>query len=256
MTCQINPPKSGRNGRCAGVFLRDSSGAVYLGHTGKLGGGGVGIGRTAFLKFYDKPLKEVTWPDGTVKPAIVIGKLSSPSFMTGLAEFVYTVDRFKEKVKGQSIVKQLERDATQADRQGEFKPRNVEQSREKVVREINLRRGQPEFRKVLLSAYGGRCAICRFDCADALEAAHIRPYGGEETNHVQNGLLLRSDFHTLFDLGKIGIDPDTRTIIVAKSLLNTSYGQLAGQPVHRPVKRTQWPNDQVLREHLKRWGLR
>src|SRR6266851_9556317 len=26
ITCEINPPKSGRNGRCAGVFLRDSSG--------------------------------------------------------------------------------------------------------------------------------------------------------------------------------------------------------------------------------------
>ena len=33
------------------------------------------------------------------------------------------------------------------------------------------------------------------------------PYKGEETNHVQNGILLRGDIHTLFDCGLIAIDP-------------------------------------------------
>jgi putative restriction endonuclease len=41
-----------------------------------------------------------------------------------------------------------------------------------------------------------------------LEAAHIKPYkeGGE--HRVDNGLLLRSDLHTLFDRGYITITTD------------------------------------------------
>ncbi|MEO2018753.1 MAG: HNH endonuclease signature motif containing protein [Fuerstiella sp.] len=42
-----------------------------------------------------------------------------------------------------------------------------------------------------------------------LEAAHIRPYRRPEDNDVQNGLLLRADIHTLFDLNLLGIEPGT-----------------------------------------------
>ena len=79
---------------------------------------------------------------------------------------------------------------------GEYDPSDGRDSREKVLREINRRRGQPKFRKDLLVAYGERCAITGMDCPQALEAAHILPYRGDHTNHVKNGLLLRSDIHT------------------------------------------------------------
>jgi hypothetical protein len=173
ITCEINPPKSGRNGRCAGVFIRDSSGAVHIGHSGKVGGGGTGVGRTAFLDFYGKALKEITWPDGTTTSAIVIGKLSSPTLIAALAQFVYTVERFKDRAKRQEIGKLLEEDAARAEREGNFDPKNVKESRDKTIRQVNLRRGQPEFRRKLLRAYGGRCAVCGSDCTDTLEAAHI-----------------------------------------------------------------------------------
>lgn len=32
-----------------------------------------------------------------------------------------------------------------------------------------------------------------------LEAAHVTPYLGPETNDITNGLLLRADLHTLLD---------------------------------------------------------
>jgi hypothetical protein len=35
---------------------------------------------------------------------------------------------------------------------------------------------------------------------------------GDETNHVQNGLLLRSDLHPLFDRGLLGVDAATLTL--------------------------------------------
>src|SRR5271155_3471993 len=42
-----------------------------------------------------------------------------------------------------------------------------------------------------------------------LEAAHISPYRGLQSNHPQNGLLLRADLHSLFDLGMLAVDPLT-----------------------------------------------
>jgi putative restriction endonuclease len=41
-----------------------------------------------------------------------------------------------------------------------------------------------------------------------LDAAHIQPYLGAASNHVQNGLLLRTDLHRLYDQGLIGVTPD------------------------------------------------
>ncbi|HZZ18730.1 MAG TPA: HNH endonuclease signature motif containing protein, partial [Opitutaceae bacterium] len=76
---------------------------------------------------------------------------------------------------------------------------------ERVLGQIVRRRGQKEFRESLLVAYDQRCAITNCDAVDALEAAHIIPYQGSATNNVTNGLLLRADIHTLFDLGLIAI---------------------------------------------------
>src|SRR5258706_8626207 len=50
ITCEINPPKEGIDRRCAGLFVRDESGEVFLAHSGKVGGGRAGIGKGAFLE--------------------------------------------------------------------------------------------------------------------------------------------------------------------------------------------------------------
>jgi hypothetical protein len=49
------------------------------------------------------------------------------------------------------------------------------------------------FRAVLLEAYHRRCAITGCDATAVLEAAHLRPYRGPDSNTVPSGLLLRSD---------------------------------------------------------------
>ena len=59
-----------------------------------------------------------------------------------------------------------------------------------------------------------------------LEAAHISPYRGEDDNHVENGLLLRSDIHTLFDLDLLGIDPERLRVVLHQDLVE-EYGQFA-----------------------------
>ena len=161
----------------------------------------------------------------------------------------------REVAVSQKVERQLDRDAIKAEQEGNFDPKNVGDGRQKVVRGINLRRGQVEFRKKLLEAYGRRCAITNCNCPDTLEAAHILPYRGAETNHVQNGILLRSDIHTLFDLGKIGIDPVSYRVIVSKSLKGTGYEELNRVKLRPPLQSASKPNKEVLQEHLGRWGL-
>jgi hypothetical protein len=157
---------------------------------------------------------------------------------------------------GRGIDKQLRADSGRAEEEGEFDPRNAGEGKQKVTRAINLRRGQASFRKQLLRAYGGRCAITECNCEDALEAAHILPYDGKATNHVQNGLLLRSDIHTLFDLGKIGVDASTKKVLVAKSLSKTVYTALSDVRLRLPERKEQHPNEEVLRKHADQWGLK
>jgi hypothetical protein len=161
----------------------------------------------------------------------------------------------RQSKASQDIKKRLEADSNRADRDGDFDPKSSGDGKQKVVRAINLRRGQAQFRKELLRAYSGRCAITDCNCADALEAAHILPFDGKHTNHVQNGLLLRSDIHTLFDLGKIGVDAITKTVLVAGPLRATVYGTLKGLNIRLPADARNYPNEEVLRKHAKQWGL-
>ena len=116
----------------------------------------------------------------------------------------------------------------------------------RIVRQIVARRGQAGFRAGLLEAYRGRCAVTGFDAAPALEGAHLRPYRGPDSNHVTNGLLLRADIHTLFDLGLLAIDPVTRIITVSKLLAGTQYEFLSGSQLAEPVEVWQHPNQEAL----------
>jgi putative restriction endonuclease len=121
-------------------------------------------------------------------------------------------------------------------------------ARLRVVRQIVARRGQSGFRDMVMRAYGGRCAITSCDAAFALEAAHLRPYRGPGSNTVTNGLLLRADIHTLFDLGLLAIEPATRQIAVSKLIAATQYGSLTARALAEPAERGQRPNQEVLDE--------
>jgi len=106
-----------------------------------------------------------------------------------------------------------------------------------------------------MDAYGSRCAFSGCATEEVLDAAHIVPYQGVDTNHVQNGILLRTDLHTLFDLGLIGVDPDTMLIIVSAQLRGSQYVRLAGAKVRYPAKLLQRPSRAALRQHGTKAGL-
>lgn len=117
------------------------------------------------------------------------------------------------------------------------------------MRCIRLRQGQPAFRSALLRAYGERCAVTGSATMEVLEAAHISPYLGSHTNFVTNGLLLRSDIHTLFDLHRLTILPDL-TVSLHPRLRRGDYQELHGSPFRvMPLDLTLQPDLDLLRQH-------
>ena len=119
-------------------------------------------------------------------------------------------------------------------------------ARLRIYRQIVARQGQAGFRAVLLEAYQGRCAITGYDAAVALEGAHLRPYRGPESNTVTNGLLLRADIHTLFDLRLLAADPITRNIVISKLLAGTQYEVLSTCRLVDPAADWQCPDQAAL----------
>jgi hypothetical protein len=131
--------------------------------------------------------------------------------------------------------------------QGAFDPSDVTDSRERTFAAIVQRRGQTRFRAMLLKAYKGRCAITGCDVEPALEAAHIHPYQGDQTDMISNGLLLRADIHTLFDLGLIWIDPKNLSIQISERIRKCSeYASLDHRFLTLPESVSDHPSKAAL----------
>jgi hypothetical protein len=130
-----------------------------------------------------------------------------------------------------------------------YDPENVADGREKIMRTITQRRGQATFRDRLLEVYQKKCSITGCTIVDVLEAAHITPYLGPETNHITNGLLLRSDLHTLLDCRLLAIDPETNTVMLAPSVREAAdYRDLHGRRLRETVPITAGPSRKALQQ--------
>lgn len=127
----------------------------------------------------------------------------------------------------------------------EVTPLDVEDQRKAVLRQIKQRRGQKAFRDSLL-AQTAKCAVSGCEIVDILEAAHITAYKNDTHNHVSNGLLLRCDMHTLYDLDLFAIDPDSFIIYFAPQINDEEYTRFHGKKLHVKYK----VNHGAL---LKRW---
>lgn len=81
---------------------------------------------------------------------------------------------------------------------------------------IKGRLGQGAFRILVTSAYNRNCAISGEKALPVLQAAHIKPYNENGPNSVDNGILLRSDLHILFDRGYITVTPNYKIEVSGK----------------------------------------
>jgi hypothetical protein len=101
-------------------------------------------------------------------------------------------------------------------------------TRRSALHLIRERRGQQKFRNILRDRYGNRCLISGCTIMDIVEAAHIKPYRRDEDNNASNGLLLRTDLHTLYDLHLLGIEPGTLTVRLKPKAMQEPYNQFEG----------------------------
>ncbi|WP_082495484.1 HNH endonuclease [Aeromicrobium sp. Leaf291] len=119
-----------------------------------------------------------------------------------------------------------------------------------TMQAIRARRGQAQFREALVEAYGARCAVTGSTSLPVLEAAHIKPFAEGGEPRVANGVLLRTDVHTLFDLGVIRVRPDL-SIEVDEKLSGTEYEPFDGRRLRVPVKSNLQPDRGALRERYE-----
>ena len=118
---------------------------------------------------------------------------------------------------------------------------------------VQPRLGQGSFRIIVTDAYSRRCAITRERILPVLQAAHIRPYSEGGEHRVDNGLLLRSDLHTLFDRGYVTVTPEYRIEVSARLKSDFDNGEdylaLRGHSIALPTKSNERPATEFLSWH-------
>ena len=114
-----------------------------------------------------------------------------------------------------------------------------------------VRLKQGAFRVMVTDAYRRRCAISGEKALPVLQAAHIMPVSEGGLHRLDNGLLLRSDVHTLFDRGYITVTPEHRVLVAAQRLKEDfdngePYVPFHGASIHMPRS----PLERPLAAHL------
>ena len=77
-------------GRSAGLIVRDNDGKIFLLHSGKIGGGRPGIGKTRFEENF-----RGKWINIDGKDYALVAEISSKRFVKQLCHFIEEVDRIK-----------------------------------------------------------------------------------------------------------------------------------------------------------------
>ena len=118
---------------------------------------------------------------------------------------------------------------------------------------VRPRLGQGGFRIVVTDYYDRRCALTGERTLPVLEAAHIKRYADGGAHDITNGLLLRSDLHTLFDRGYLTVTPGYRLEVsrrIREEYENgRDYYALNGQALRLPRIETARPDPTLLDWH-------
>jgi putative restriction endonuclease len=119
---------------------------------------------------------------------------------------------------------------------------------------VRPRLGQGGFKAIVRDAYSRRCAVTGHKIVPTLQAAHIVPVSQNGENRLDNGVLLRSDVHTMFDRGYLGISPNFQLHVSPR--LRTEFGNgdefyaKAGQAISLPTAKSDRPNPEFLSWHM------
>jgi putative restriction endonuclease len=115
------------------------------------------------------------------------------------------------------------------------------------------RLGQGSFRLIVTDVYQRRCAITQEKVLPALEAVHIKPYSAGGEHRIQNGILMRSDIHKLFDTGYVTVTPEHRFEVskrIREEFENGGYYYtFHGKRIYVPSKPDLKPGGEFLTWH-------
>jgi putative restriction endonuclease len=118
---------------------------------------------------------------------------------------------------------------------------------------VRPRIGQGAFRVLVTDKYHRRCAVTREKALPVLQAAHIKPVAEGGQHQVDNGLLLRSDIHALFDRGYVTVSPELRFRVSHRLKADfdngENYFRLQGTKIWVPPHVRDQPSREVLEWH-------
>jgi len=118
---------------------------------------------------------------------------------------------------------------------------------------VRQRLGQGTFRVWVTDIYQRQCAVTREKALPVLEAAHIKPVAQGGLHRIDNGLLLRTDVHALFDRGYVTVTPDYK-FLVSRRLKDDFdngeyYRQFQGGKLWLPRSAEDKPQKEFLEWH-------
>jgi len=102
ITVEMNILREGYSRRLGGALAADEAGSIYLVHSGKVGGGRAGIGKSKFLNYaLGAEIHPVRWPDGIVTDMILVAGIGEERLPQQIANYVQTARDFKESIDPQ-----------------------------------------------------------------------------------------------------------------------------------------------------------
>jgi putative restriction endonuclease len=111
---------------------------------------------------------------------------------------------------------------------------------------------------MILSIYGGKCAVSALDNPEFLIASHIKRWADDPNERLnpENGICLSALYDRAFEEGFIAINANYQILIASelkkkkdKPFYNDFFGKYDGQSLHLPDRFL--PNEVFIREHLE-----
>ena len=125
-----------------------------------------------------------------------------------------------------------------------------------IVRSVKQRLGQDQFRRWILSIYGGKCCVTGLDIATLLRASHIVAWAEDAKNRLnpENGLCLSATYDAAFDKHLITFDEKYK-MVLSKSLKDHCTQQVhkdyflkyENQKINLPVRFK--PDEKLMEKH-------
>jgi hypothetical protein len=104
ITVEINVAYEGRNDQVAGFFARNiDTGAIYLLHSGRVGGGTKGVSKVEFLASSDQRLEKVADSSGGIREGVLVMPIEGMAASRSAIRYIEAIAHFKLAVRDGAI---------------------------------------------------------------------------------------------------------------------------------------------------------